>query len=107
MNTADSSTLLTVQQWMGKVKAEWPEAEFVQEDGSGKTYGAIQEWTAHVGLDMQADTVGSYSHDFCCVETEESVAVESGLQQTIINHHAHTKFPYLSWPAPLGIKVNL
>ncbi len=68
---------LTVQQWKDRVTEEWPEAEFTQEDGSGKTYGDIGEWTAHVGPDMQMDTVGIYSIEFCNVETADSVAAIS------------------------------
>lgn len=64
---------LTVAQWKEKVLASFPDAQFTQEDGSGKTYGEVGGWTAHTGPDMQADVVGIYSKDFCSIETEGSM----------------------------------
>lgn len=61
------STKLSVSEWQALVRARFPKADFVQEDGSGCTYGEIGEWTATIGPDMQADVVGVYAETFCSV----------------------------------------
>lgn len=47
--------------WKGMVLARYPDAAFTLEDGSGRTYGSVGDWTAHIGPDMQSDVVGVYA----------------------------------------------
>lgn len=49
------------QMWQLLVQRRFPEAQFTEEDGSGRTYGEPGDITAHVGPDMQSDVVGTYS----------------------------------------------
>lgn len=60
-------TALTLDQWKTKVLTYHPTAMFTVEDGTGRTYGDVGEWTAHTGPDMQADVVGVYTSEFCDV----------------------------------------
>ncbi len=50
----------TLDQWKQETTDAYPTVQFTQEDGSGRTYGEVGDWTAHVGPDMQADVVGVY-----------------------------------------------
>lgn len=58
---------MSFQKWKTAVLKRNPKAKLTYEDGSGKTYGDEGGWTAHVGPDMQADVVGTYSweNDLC------------------------------------------
>lgn len=61
------SARLSISEWQSKVKARFPKAKFIQEDGSGRTYGDVGEWTAAIGPDMQSDVVGVYTETFCSI----------------------------------------
>lgn len=56
---------LTLDQWKDAVRAHAlgrnQKIQFTLEDGTGKTYGDIGDWTAHTGPDMQDDVVGVYT----------------------------------------------
>jgi hypothetical protein len=54
---------MTVQRWMELVKSVYPDAKFTLEDGTGLTYGDENDYTAHIGPDMQADVVGVFTTD--------------------------------------------
>lgn len=58
---------LSLEQWKAAVVREYgSNVQFTVEDGFGKTYGDVGNWTAHTGPDMQADVVGCYvPGDFC------------------------------------------
>jgi len=57
----------TLEQWKQRIRQRYSSVQFTREDGSGKTYGSVGDWTAHTGFDMQADVVSTYvegeSHD--------------------------------------------
>ncbi len=57
---------MNLAEWKAAVTAKHPSAEFTCEDGSGRSYGDVGEWTAHTGPDMQADVVGVFvPGEFC------------------------------------------
>lgn len=47
--------------WHRLITKHWPSVKITYEDGSGITYGDIGDATAHIGSDMQADVVGTWS----------------------------------------------
>jgi hypothetical protein len=53
-----------IERWRSLVLKHWPTALFIEEDGSGKTYGEKGEWTAVIGPDMQADSVAVLTEEF-------------------------------------------
>ena len=55
---------MTEQRWRQRVLEAHPTAQFTKEDGTGKTYGDVGDWVAHVGPDMQADVVGVYTKEY-------------------------------------------
>lgn len=54
----------TLQEWQAIVRRRYPMVQFTLEDGTGRTYGELGQWTAHTGPDMQADVVGVYTKQF-------------------------------------------
>lgn len=57
----DKDKIYTLEEWKTLVLSSWPKANLVQEDGEGKTYGDVGEWTAVIGPDFQADVVGVFT----------------------------------------------
>lgn len=54
----------TLQEWQAIIRRRYPTVQFTLEDGTGRTYGELGQWTAHTGPDMQADVVGVYTKQF-------------------------------------------
>lgn len=54
----------TLQEWQAIVRRRYPMVQFTLEDGTGRTYGELGQWTAHTGPDMQADVIGVYTKQF-------------------------------------------
>ena len=67
----DQRAKMNLETWKAFVLAAYPKAQFTEEDGSGKTYGDIGDWTAHTGPDMQADVKGVFVPFSHCIVWNE------------------------------------
>jgi hypothetical protein len=75
MTITQMKQALTLEQWQAVVRESYPNGivQFTVEDGTGRTYGEVGEWTAHIGPDMQEDVVGVYCPgEFCNVYPPEA-----------------------------------
>lgn len=52
---------ISLDSWIGMVKKEHKDVQFILETGKGETYGDVGSVTAAMGPDMQADVVGVWS----------------------------------------------
>ena len=52
---------MTLEEWKAKLIEDCPAVKFTEETGAGETYGEVGDVTAHIGPDMQADVVGTWS----------------------------------------------